>query len=84
MKIRGTQKIEIEISDTEARGIAILEIKKVVGWDSNSNVYVDGNGFLVKEKVKYGSHSWTDKESTIASPLDIAAQTLITKLQEAF
>lgn len=78
MKITVTKKYEAEISECEAKRIAIKCIRDAVKWVDHN--YVE-DGQLWLDETYHTSHSWTDhlvvREATEA---DLAAHTIIASI----
>ena len=78
MKITVTQKLEAEISNSEAKHIAVVCIRESVGWKSG-HVVRDGKLYLCE--TQYSSHAWTHEICVRdATANDCAAQLIIDQL----
>ncbi|MDB4317783.1 hypothetical protein N9973_00635 [bacterium] len=55
MKITGTQKVEIDISEGQRHLIAIDYISEVFDWDSD---YFIEEGWVIKREMAHTSHSF--------------------------
>jgi hypothetical protein len=55
MKITGTQKVEINISESQRHLIAIDYIAEVFDWDSD---YFIEDGWVIKREIAHTSHSF--------------------------
>jgi len=55
MKITGTQKVEIEISEAQRHMIALDYVSQVFEWDSD---YFIEDGWVIKREIAHTSHSF--------------------------
>jgi hypothetical protein len=75
MKITVTQKLEAEISNSEAKHITVECIREAVGWKSG-HIVRDGKLYLCE--MQYSSHAWSHEILVgDATPNDLAAQRII-------
>lgn len=79
MKIEGTQKVEIEISEEMRKHIALEYLYEVLKW--KSDYFIDEN--KVAELVTYTtSHTWTQTNTVReASALDKAVYAVVKELK---
>ena len=78
MKIKGQQKVEIEISEEERRWIAKGYLCEVFDWDED---YFIEDGEVKVRKSYHSSHSFNSNEKVReASDRDILAYKLFKKL----
>jgi len=55
MKITGTQKVEIEISEAQRHMLALDYFSQVFDWDSD---YFIEDGWVIKREIAHTSHSF--------------------------
>ena len=55
MKITGTQKVEIEISEAQRHMLALDYVSQVFDWDSD---YFIEDGWVIKREIAHPSHSF--------------------------
>jgi hypothetical protein len=79
MKIKGTQQIELTISDAEKKRITIETIKELAGWPKGA--YVTQGCKLIQTHYYNGSHAFAElNELRDATELDKAVATIIREI----
>lgn len=80
MKITGTAKMDIEISNSEAISIAIDTICKFNDWDKRWYIK---DGEVVFDKMYHTTHSWSETINVRdAEPIDYAINSVLNTLRQ--